>query len=461
MAQVPAPMPVRHSTTPAHATPAPSAAERCDLLLEQWRGELRLSERERAALGPELQALDRQLLALRQRRLRLAVFGRVGVGKSSLLNALLGEQRFATDVAHGCTRSQERARWSVQVHGLEAVELVDTPGIDEIAAHARQRLAARVALGADLVLLVLDGDLTTPEAEALDALLAEGKPVLVVLNRSDCWPEAEREALLASIRRRLPAAARPLQLLAVASAPRQAVLLDDGRVRSEPGPPQIAPLRRALVQLLEEHGALLLGLNGLRAADRFAQRLHQWRLRRGRSAAQALIGRYAALKATGVAANPLLLLDLAGGLALDAALVTQLCQLYGLELGGGGARALLTRLSAQNALLGGTQLGIQLLLGGLRQVLLLAAPLSGGLSLAPAAPVALAQAALAVHTTRLTGRLAAAELLRGAERGRLRPASLLRRLAGQDPQVRAWLQQWQGRPMPAGAAAPQLHTLLP
>jgi hypothetical protein len=184
--------------------------------------------------------------------------------------------------------------------------------------------------------------------------------------------------------------------------------------------------------------------------------LHQWRLRRGKESAQALIGRYAALKATGVAANPLLLLDLAGGIALDTALVVQLCELYGLELGGGGARALLTRLSAQNALLGGTQLGIQLLLGGLRQVLLLAAPLSGGLSLAPAAPVALAQAALAVHTTRLTGRLAAAELLRSAERGRLRPASLLRRLARQDPQARAWLQQWHDRSNQAAALLPLL-----
>jgi small GTP-binding protein len=461
MAQLPTPMPVRlpPPTAPERGQPAdvPSAAERCALLLEPWRAELRLSERERAGLAPELRALDQQLQALAERRLRVAVFGRVGVGKSSLLNALLGQNVFATDVAHGCTRSQQRVDWPVAVPGLAAVELVDTPGIDEIAAHARQRLAARVALGADLVLLVLDGDLTSPEAEGLEVLLAAGKPVLVVLNRCDCWPAAELEPLLASIRRRLPAAARPLQLLAVASAPRRAVLLEDGRVRSEAEAPRIAPLRQALLHLLAEHGALLLGLNGLRAADRFAQRLHRWRLQRGRSAAQALIGRYAALKATGVAANPLLLLDLAGGLALDAALVTQLCQLYGLELGSGGARALLARLSTQNALLGGTQLGIQLLLGGLRQVLLLAAPLSGGLSLAPAAPVAVAQAALAVHTTRLTGRLAAAELLRGAERGRLRPASLLRRLARQDPQVRAWLQQWQ----PQADSGARLQALLP
>ncbi|QCH16212.1 DUF697 domain-containing protein [Synechococcus sp. CB0101] len=435
---------------------SPSTAERCELLLGEWRSGLRLSDRERSALGPELQALDQQLLALKQRRLRVAVFGRVGVGKSSLLNALLEEEAFATDVAHGCTRSQQRRPWSVRIPGLTGVDLVDTPGIDEIAAKARQRLAARVAVGADLVLLVLDSDLTTPEAQALEQLLSAGKPVLLVLNRIDCWPESEREALISSIRRRLPPGHRDLELLAVASAPRQAVVLADGRVRSEPMPPQVAPLRWALLELLSQHGALLLGLNGLRAADRFAQRLHHWRLRRGKESAQALIGRYAALKATGVAANPLLLLDLAGGIALDTALVVQLCELYGLELGGGGARALLTRLSAQNALLGGTQLGIQLLLGGLRQVLLLAAPLSGGLSLAPAAPVALAQAALAVHTTRLTGRLAAAELLRSAERGRLRPASLLRRLAHQDPQARAWLQQWQQQSSRPAALKPLL-----
>ncbi|MFN9661730.1 MAG: GTPase, partial [Cyanobacteriota bacterium] len=98
------------------------------------------------------------------------------------------------------------------------------------------------------------------------------------------------------------------------------------------------------------------------------------------------------------------------------------------------------------ALLGGTQLGLQALLGGLRQVLLLAAPLSAGLTLAPAAPVAMAQAALAVHTTRRTGRLAAAALLRS--RGAAgHPAALLRRLAQDDPESRRWLAAW-----PAAAA---------
>ena len=67
----------------------PHTVERCQLLLEHWRSQLQLSARERGLLGGELQLLDRQLQRLQQRRLRIALFGRVGVGKSSLINALI------------------------------------------------------------------------------------------------------------------------------------------------------------------------------------------------------------------------------------------------------------------------------------------------------------------------------------------------------------------------------------
>lgn len=430
---------------------APATPERIALLLRRWRAQLTLTPREASLLAPELSSLDRQLRRLADRRLRVAVFGRVGVGKSSLLNALLGQERFATDVAHGCTRQQQDHPWLAAIGGLAGVELVDTPGIDEIAAAARARLAARVALGSDLVLLVLDADLSRVELEALEQLLAWGKPLLLVLNRSDCWPSGELEALLASIRRRLPAAAMELTLIAVAAAPRRARLRADGRVRSEPDTPRIEPLRQVLEPLLEQQGELLLALQALRAADRFNQSLHRQRLRLGRRRAEALIGQFAALKASGVAANPVPLLDLAGGVACDSALVLQLSRLYGLPMTRSAAAELLKRLSGHNALLGGAQLGIQLLLGSLRQLLLLAAPLSGGLSLAPAAPVAVAQAALAVATTRRTGRLAALALLRSA-RAAGQPGALLQRLAQQDPDSSTWLQDWH-RQRPAARPA--------
>ena len=131
--------------------------------------------------------------------------------------------------------------------------------------------------------------------------------------------------------------------------------------------------------------------------------------------------------------------------------------MHGLPLGGASARQLAARLSGHNSLLAGAQLAIQTLLGGIKQLLLVSAPLTAGLSLAPAAPVALAQVALAVHTTRLTGRLAARALLRSANR-RHSPGALMRRLAQTDPQLRQWLLGWSGaqgrQPEPGRAPLP-------
>ena len=410
----------------------PSTSERCRLLLEQWRRELRLSPREQGLLRGELSLLDRQLQRLDQRSLRIAVFGRVGVGKSSLINALIGQPLLDTDVAHGSTRRQTAVDWRLPLPGLNRIQLIDTPGIDEIDAEGRARLAARVAMGADLVLLVIDSDLSRSDRDALDTLQACGKPLQLVLNRCDRWPEDELATLLDSIRRRLP---RDLPITAVAAAPRCPALDAEGRLRSENAPAQVSALQDQLIQLLDEEGELLLALQALRQADRFQQQRQQLRLRLNRRSAQGLIGRYAAAKATGVAMNPLMALDLAGGMACDTALVLQLCQLYGLQLTPGSSRRLLTRLSGQNALLGGAQLG----LGLIKHLLLLLVPASGGASLAPAAPVALAQAALAVHASRRTGRLVAGQLLqvRGGQ-----PGALLKRLEQRDPLVRHWLQRW-------------------
>ena len=410
----------------------PHTVERCQLLLEHWRSQLQLSPRDQGLLGGELRLLDRQLQRLQQRRLRIALFGRVGVGKSSLINALIRRPLLATDVAHGSTRHQQAVDWPVEIAGLTRVELVDTPGIDEIDAAGRARLASRVAMGADLVLLVVDSDLTRADLEALQTLLESGKPLQLVLNRSDRWPEQERAELLRSIRARLPV---DLPITAAAAAPRSPQIQADGRVRSTITTPQVQDLQKQLCRQLENEGTLLLAIQSLRQADRFQRACQALRLQQHRRTAQSLIGRYAAAKATGVAVNPVMALDMAGGMACDTALVLQLSRLYNLPMTPAAARLLLTRLSSHNALLGGVQLG----LAALKQALLLLAPVSGGGSLAPAAPVALAQAALAVHASRRTGHLVAQQLLR--RRGG-QPGALLRRLAERDPVVHHWLLRW-------------------
>ena len=61
--------------------------------------------------------------------LHLSVFGRVSTGKSSLLNALIGEERFSVSPIHGETRFSAMEAWDEREAG--GVFLIDTPGLDE------------------------------------------------------------------------------------------------------------------------------------------------------------------------------------------------------------------------------------------------------------------------------------------------------------------------------------------
>ena len=203
--------------------------------------------------------------------------------------------------------------------------------------------------------------------------------------------------------------------------------------------PKVDILKNELKDIIDQSGELLLCINSLRIADQFYNLLKENRLRKMKEEAQMLIGKYATLKASGVAINPFLMIDLLTGLAFDSALVIQLSKLYGLEVGGPTARQLVKKLSFQNSLLGGAQIGIQITLNILKQVMILSAPLTGGLSLAPTAPIAIAQAALAIHATKLIGRLAAYKFLMGTSRNDGRPRLMLNYLLKENSDLRIML----------------------
>tara|TARA_Y100001968_G_scaffold239898_1_gene223414 strand:+ start:6052 stop:7380 length:1329 start_codon:yes stop_codon:yes gene_type:complete len=419
-----------------------STSKRCELLLTEWRRQLILSNYEYSQLKNELNKLDGQIKRLKANHVKIAVFGKVGVGKSSLLNALLNKEVFATDITHGSTQNIQFALWNESIKFLDKIELIDTPGIDEMNEEKSLLTASQISSQSDLVLFVLDSDMTNVELEALKALQNERKPVLLILNRCDQWDSYELKELIKSIKNRLPNEAKNLPIQTVSAAPRQSKILFNGKARSQKCPPSIEGLREYLITLLNEQGRLIMSLNSLRHADSFYRVLKAERLKKGKLNAQSLIGKFAVLKASGVAVNPLLLLDFTASLACDTALVVQLSKLYGLQLQGPAARELLKRLSIYSAYLGGAQVCIQLALGTLRQLLLITAPFTGGISLASTAPVALVQAALAIHTTKLTGRLAAKELLKGVHKRGAQPSAMLRRITTKDPDAKALLNVW-------------------
>ncbi len=419
-----------------------SKSSQCYQLLSRWRERLIFSNREHTLLKGHLINLNRNIKQLGEKRLRISVYGRVGVGKSSLLNALAEEQIFITDVAHGCTRHIKTIEWKANVNQLHAVELSDTPGIDEISPAGRDRLATRIALHSDLILLVLDNDINNVEIDALKSLLASGKPIIIVLNRCDQWTLEEQNTVIRSIQNRLPKEAKQIHIEAVSAAPREVHLLANGKARSHRCPSKVDGLRKHLLRLLNEQGELLLELNALRQADLFQKALKHLRLKQHKAAAQGLIGRFAVIKASGVAVNPIIILDLAAGIVCDTALVIQLCNVYGIEMGGPGARHIFTKLSVYGLLLGSVQLVIQLALGSLRQILLIGAPFTGGLTLAPAAPVAIFQAAIAVQTTQLIGRITAIQLMKGSNRQMAVPKTMLKHLLASNPAAKHWLGYW-------------------
>jgi len=84
----------------------------------------------------------------------------------------------------------------------EIVRLIDAGPIDG----DNGDLAAVVASAAksDGILFVVDQDLRAPEAAAVARLMATGKPLYVVLNKADQFNAADRDAILVSIRAKMP-----------------------------------------------------------------------------------------------------------------------------------------------------------------------------------------------------------------------------------------------------------------
>ncbi|NJK41703.1 MAG: DUF697 domain-containing protein [Acaryochloridaceae cyanobacterium SU_2_1] len=401
---------------------------------------LDLTPRERSGLETEINSLQSMLDKLENQVIHIAVFGMVSRGKSSLLNALLGQSVFATGPVHGVTRERQQAPWnmeaaedprenpqqmariSLQGAGRSRIELIDTPGIDEIDGAVREQLARQVAQQADLILFVIAGDITQVEYAALSSLRQASKPILLVFNKVDQYPEADRQAIYEKIRdHRVRELLSPDEIVMAAAAPlvAQPIHYADGRLGAElvPGPPQVDALKLKILDLLEREGKSLVALNTLLYANDINEQLVERKRQLRDRAANEIIWRSVMAKAVAIALNPITLVDVISSAAIDIAMILTLSKLYGLAITQKGAVDLLRKIAFTMGGIGATELLATLGLSSLKGLLSLAAPATGGASLVPYVSVAASQAAVAGVSSYGIGEITKRYLINGASWG--------------------------------------------
>ncbi|MGB3404281.1 MAG: GTP-binding protein [Microcoleaceae cyanobacterium] len=410
---------------------------------------LDLTPEERSGLEADLGGLDQMLDKLEQTRVQIAVFGMVGRGKSSILNALLGQTIFETGPIHGVTRSTQAQPWQMSPtpvqdkrvdtakipvsYRISQVELIDTPGIDEVDGQTREQLALQVATQADLLLFVIAGDITQVEYEALSNLREAGKPIILVFNKTDQYPEADRNAIYQTIRdQRVKELVSPNEIVMAAASPliATAVRRADGSLKAEltRGAPQVEDLKLKILEILDREGKSLVALNTMLYAGNVNERVVQRKMEIREASANKVIWNGVMTKAVAIALNPLTVVDLLSGAMIDVTLILTLSKLYGISMTQQGALDLLQKIALGMGGIGASELVANLGLSSLKGLLGASAPLTGGASLIPYLSVAIAQAGVAGVSSYGIGQVTKAYLANGASWGSEGPKAVVQRI---------------------------------
>ncbi len=318
------------SRTSSRREAAARNLEAIDQILEQVRHAI-----EREAL---LEERERMAAELARGDLQIVVFGTGSTGKTSLIRSLLRELVGQVGAAMGSTADSQRYR--LRLRGLErGVWLVDTPGILESgsAGERREQLARRQAATADLLLLVVDGDLRAAEREVLEALVSLGKRLILVLNKSDLRGEQEVHRLLQLLRQRTLGRLSAEDVVAASASPQS--LPQPGGRPIQPQP-EVEALLRRIAEVLHAEGEELIADNLLLQCRRLGEASRELLARQRREDALAVVDRMMWIGAGVVAVTPLPGVDLLGTAAVNVQMVLEIGKLHGVTISREDAREL-------------------------------------------------------------------------------------------------------------------------
>ncbi len=311
----------------------------------------------RDALAQDYAQVQLMLEKLEHGHIHIAAFGRVSVGKSATLNALLGKEQFSTSPLHGETKKAQIGVWSEYQSG--GVFLIDTPGLNEVAGEARERLAHEVASRSDLILFVVDGDLTESEIQALRILTEQRRPVLIAFNKIDRYTRKDRDILIQALQQHTAGFIDPRNIVGVSAKPaeRLVIMVDEDGNETETlrqPKPDIQALRERLWVVLETEGKTLAALNASIFAGKLSDQVAQRILDVKHDLGNRVIRTWCVAKGAAVALNPVPFADLAAALAIDIGMIVHLSRLYSLPLTQREAGSLIKTIAGQMAIIMGS-----------------------------------------------------------------------------------------------------------
>ncbi|MBO8232619.1 GTPase [Prochlorococcus marinus str. MU1402] len=380
-------------------------------LLKNWWESIDFTNYEKSFFNREIIYFNQQLFRFKEKKIRIGAYGKSGVGKSSVLNSLLKKDIFKIDIINGSTREIQAQELNLKDQTLNSVEFLDSPGFDFCDIKFPDKVYSYIK-NSDLILFIISGDLNRNELSEINSFIKDGKKIIIIFNKIDLFNKLELREIIENIKLKLP---QDLNIPIIVNHENN--------------------LRDYITEIINQHGEELLTLNSLQSADKLFLQIKEQRLKRRQKLAQSTIGKFSTIKASTVALNPFILIDVAGSFAIDTALISELSKIYGFNLKDESTTKIFKNISINNLFLGVTQVGVNTSFNLIKKVILLTAPFTNGLSLVPYGPIAIIQAAVAVYSTKILGKLAAKEIFIRSKASFIEPYTIIQNIKLNEPEI--------------------------
>ncbi len=308
------------------------------------------------ALNAEKKRVSREL---KRGDIVLVVFGIGSSGKTSLIRALLKKIVGQVSPEMGSTKSENTYR--LKLKGLRrGIRIVDTPGILEPGTEGREREknALIQASKADLILVVIEGDLRSAEINTIKGFSNVGKRLIMVLNKIDLRGENEETKLINVLNTRCSDFIKSEDIVCTSASPQTVAIA--GRNPYQPSP-EINSLIRRLAFILHEEGEELIADNILLQCNNLGKEGRRLLDKQRRQSARKCIDKYGWISSGVLIITPLPVIDMIAAAAVNAQMVIEIAKIYGVEITKENAKDLAISVGKTLATMGLVKGGVSLI----------------------------------------------------------------------------------------------------